>query len=328
MDLVDRFGRVPRDLRISVTERCNFRCTYCLPEEEHLHGGRPPLLSFEEIDRLARLFAERGIRKFRLTGGEPLLRKNLPDLVAKLSSMAGIEDLALTTNGFFLAEVARDLAGAGLKRVSVSLDSLQPDVFARLTGRRALNRVLQGLDAARAAGFSPIKLNTVLIRGENDGEILNLVDFARETGCPIRFIEFMPLDSGREWTRDRVVPTDFILEAISARFPLVPVIPRTASETARCFAFEDGKGEVGFIASVTRPFCAHCNRLRLTADGRLRTCLFAHTEIDLCTPLRRSAPDEEIHALIVNGVYGKEWGHRIAEPDFLPPQRGMVRIGG
>jgi GTP 3',8-cyclase len=348
--LVDSFGRVLGDLRVSVTDRCNFRCLYCLPETEEaanfyrtkfdaLRNPQPQmiarewlprsqLLNFEEIERLVRVAAGLGITKVRVTGGEPLLRQGVERLIAKLSAIPGVRDLAMTTNGFLFLPKAAALRDAGLRRVSFSLDSLDPDNFKRMTGRDGLKEVLRGIEKAQELGFAPVKVNVVVVRGMNDHELESLVEFGRAQGVSLRFIEFMPLDSGRTWLRELVVPGREILARLHARFALVPVDSGNPSETARRWRFADGRGELGIIAPVTEPFCGHCNRIRLTADGKIRTCLFSLHEHDMKTPLRDGATDDELAARLVEIVRGKEDRHHIGEPGFLQPERTMSCIGG
>jgi cyclic pyranopterin phosphate synthase len=350
--LADSFGRVMRDLRVSVTDRCNFRCLYCLPETEAaanfyrsrfdpVNNPRPvhaplayewkprsAILSFEEIERLVRLACALGIHKVRLTGGEPLLRRGIEDLVARLAPIPGVEDLALTTNGFFFAAKAAALRAAGLQRVSFSLDSLDRDHFRKMTGRDALGEVLTAIGVAKELGFRPVKVNAVVIRGLNEHEIEPLVEFARERDLSLRFIEFMPLDSARAWLKELVVPGREILARVRARFDLEPVRTDNPAETARRWSFADGRGELGIIAPVTEPFCGHCNRLRLTADGKLRTCLFSLGEHDLKPLLRNGATDEELAAVLRGLVWQKEQRHHIGEPEFVQPARTMSCIGG
>lgn len=343
--LIDDNGRVLKDLRISVTDRCNFRCLYCLPETEEaadFYRQRHPvpqpitrnwmprtaLLSYEEITRIARIATSLGIEKLRITGGEPLLRKNLHLLIASLATIPGIQDLAMTTNGFLFAEQAEDLRRAGLHRVSFSLDSLEPETFQRMTGRNGLNQVLAAIDKALHIGFHPVKINAVVIRGQNDHQLEALTQFAHQRGLQIRFIEFMPLDSGRAWQRDLVVPGREILARLQSRFQLKPAPPKHASETARRWTSPDGTGEVGIIAPVTEPFCGHCNRLRLTADGKIRTCLFSLNDHDLRPMLRSDPDDQALAAELQRIVRGKEARHHIGEPDFVQPDRTMSCIGG
>ncbi len=346
--LIDSQGRVLRDLRVSVTDRCNFRCLYCLPETEaaqnfyrghwaHLPNSTPILqqwvprahiLSFEEIERVIRLAVGLGIQKVRLTGGEPLLRRDVEQLVARVAKIPGIGDLAMTTNGMFFAQKGPALREAGLRRISFSLDSLARDNFRKITGRDGLEEVLAGIDLAQQLGLQPVKVNAVIIRGLNDHEIEGLAEFARERNLSMRFIEFMPLDSARAWLKEMVLPGHELLARLQARFDLHPVASDNPSATARRWAFGDGRGEVGIIAPVTEPFCGHCNRIRLTADGKIRTCLFSVTEHDLRSLLRGGASDEEIARWLQGVVWQKEPRHHIGEPEFVPPPRSMSCIGG
>jgi GTP 3',8-cyclase len=346
--LVDSHGRVMRDLRISVTDRCNFRCLYCLPETEaafnfyrgrwanlpnstpiaHQWAPRASILTFEEIERLVRLCVGLGIEKIRLTGGEPLLRQELEKLVEKLARIEGIRDLAMTTNGFHFQQKAVALRQAGLRRISFSLDSLDRANFQKMTGRDALGEVLEGIRLAQELELHPVKVNAVIIRGINDHEIEDLADFALRNGLSLRFIEFMPLDSARAWLKELVVPGREILERIQVRFELVPTKSSNASETARRWGFKNGPGEIGIIAPVSEPFCGHCNRLRLTADGHFRTCLFSVTEHDVRSRLRNGASDEELQAYLKQVVWQKEARHHIGEPEFVAPTRSMSCIGG
>jgi cyclic pyranopterin phosphate synthase len=323
--LVDSFGRVHRDLRISVTDRCNFRCTYCMPAEGMAWQPREELLSFEEIHRVARVLVERfGVRSIRLTGGEPTVRAHLPRLVSMLSGL-GV-DLSLTTNGATLALLADDLAAAGLRRINISLDSLRRDRFAEITKRDALDKVHSGIDAALAAGLSPVKLNVVVMRGVNDDEVEAFAGFGRERGLVVRFIEFMPLDAQEAWTEEQVVTYDEVRRRIDARWPLEAVPRGTAP--AETFRYRDGGGEIGIIASVTRSFCDSCDRIRLTADGQFRTCLFATGEDDLRAVLRRGGSDDEIAEVVVAAVWRKGPGHAIGQVHFIRPNRSMSQIGG
>lgn len=357
--LVDSHGRVLRDLRVSVTDRCNFRCVYCLPETEEaanfyrnrfpaagphaplpatpiLRAWKPrrELLDFEEIERVVRLFVRLGITKVRLTGGEPLLRKDLPRLVARLSAVPGVRDLAMTSNGFLFARHAAALRQAGLQRVSFSLDSLDPANFRRMTGRDGCALVLDAIRTARALGFAPLKINAVVIRDLNDFEIADLADFALRESVNLRFIEFMPLDSGRSWQRDLVVPGREILDRLRQRFSLSQVPPADPAETARRWNLSDpanpglGSTEIGIIAPVTEPFCGHCNRIRLTADGQIRTCLFSLHEHDLKQLVRTGADDTALERCIRTAVDGKEERHHIGEAGFAQPDRPMSCIGG
>ncbi len=323
--LVDSFGRVHRDLRISVTDRCNFRCTYCMPVEGMEWLPRSEVLTFEELERVARVLVERhGIRSIRITGGEPTVRAHLPVLVGKLATLP--VDLALTTNGATLRSCAADLAGAGLRRVNVSLDSLRPERFAEMTRRDELVNVLDGIDAAVEAGLAPVKVNVVVVRDVNDDEVVDLARYGRERGVTIRFIEFMPLDGGDEWRNDQVVTQAEILEHISAAFPLEPMA--RGHEPAERFRYLDGHGEVGVIPSVTRPFCEQCDRLRLTADGQLRNCLFSLEDHDLRGVLRSGGTDDDLSAAIEACVAAKWAGHAINQVQFVRPRRSMSQIGG
>ena len=323
--LVDTFGRVHRDLRISVTDRCNFRCSYCMPAEGMVWQPRDELLSFEEIVRVARVAVERfGVDSIRLTGGEPTVRAQLPRLVGMLSELA--VDLALTTNGATFTLVADELARAGLRRVNISCDSLRRERFAEITKRDALDRVLAGVDAALDAGLEPVKLNVVVMTGVNDDEIVDFADFGRRRGVVVRFIEFMPLDAQGAWTADQVVTYEQIVERIDAVHPLVPV--GRGSAPAERFRYADGRGEIGVIASVTRSFCSTCDRVRLTADGQFRTCLFATEEHDLRALLRADAGDDELAAAMARAVEGKWAGHGIGQVHFIRPRRSMSQIGG
>jgi len=327
--LIDSHGRVLRDLRVSLTDRCNFRCLYCIPDEDIEWLPREGLLSLEETARIARIAVAAGIRKLRITGGEPLLRKNLPSLVAELAGIPGLEDLALTTNGTELPRLAEPLAEAGLRRVNVSLDSLDRATFARVAQRDALDAVLAGVDAAEAAGLLPLSLNCVVVRGVNDGEAVDFARLARERGFEVRFIEFMPLEHGHHWGRDRLVPGAELRARIDAAFPLEPHPDQDPHAPSRDWVFADGApGVVGFIDSVSEPFCATCNRIRLTADGKLRTCLFSLVEHDLRGPLRAGASDHELGALLRAAVGTKERKHHVTDGLFVKPERTMSQIGG
>ncbi|MFN2451192.1 MAG: GTP 3',8-cyclase MoaA [Candidatus Dormibacteria bacterium] len=325
--LVDERGRFVDDLRISVTDRCNFRCVYCMPEDGLRWLPGALTLSFDEITRLASLFVATGTRTVRLTGGEPLVRKQLPELVGQLAGLRDDLDISMTTNGFLLRRQAAALAAAGLRRVNISLDSLRADRFARITRRDCLATVLDGITAAREVGLTPIKLNVVVVRGFNDDEVRDFAALARETGVQVRFIEFMPLDASAQWGRDSVVPGDELLEAAETEFALRPVDAGHDPSTRHTFA-DGAPGEIGFINSVSAPFCERCNRVRLTADGQLRTCLFSIEETDLRTPMRAGADDAELLGIIRAAVWRKEAGHRINEPDFVRPARSMSQIGG
>ena len=325
-DLIDPFGRTIRDLRISVTDRCNFRCTYCMPEEGMAWVPRSEVLTFEEIERIARLFVERfGVEGIRLTGGEPTVRAHLPVLVQKLSAL-GV-DLALTTNGSTFRLLAHELRDAGLHRVNVSLDTLQRDRFAAMTRRDELVRVLDGIDAAQEAGFDPVKINAVVERGVNDDEIVDLARFGRDRGVEVRFIEFMPLDASGHWLDAKVVGQDEIVARINEVFPIEQVPARGAAPADR-WRYLDGKGTVGVIPTVTKPFCGDCDRVRLTADGQFRTCLFETREFDFRALLRGGASDDELAAEIRRAVGTKWAGHQIGQVTFVKPRRTMSQIGG
>jgi len=346
--LIDSQGRILRDLRVSLTDRCNFRCLYCLPETEaaqnfyrghwaHLPNPAPivqqwvprtHLLSFEEIERVIRLAVSLGIQKVRLTGGEPLLRHDVEKLVARIAGIPGLTDLAMTTNGSLFPQKGQALRAAGLRRVSFSLDSLARDNFSKITGRDGLAEVLASIHLAQELGLHPVKVNAVIIRGLNDHEIEALAGFAQERSLSLRYIEFMPLDSARAWLKELVVPGREVLARLQSRFDLRPVPSDNPSSTARRWAFADGRGELGIIAPVSEPFCGHCNRIRLTADGKIRTCLFSVTEHDLRSRLRGGASDEELAEWLKGVVWQKEARHHIGEPDFVPPPRSMSCIGG
>ena len=329
---MDGYGRRATDLRVSVTDRCNLRCTYCMPADGLDWVPRDQVLTYEELARVARICVDQfGFSAIRITGGEPTVRADLVRFVEMLQPLD--VDLALTTNGVRLSELAGPLAAAGLGRVNVSLDSLCPETFLALTRRDALDDVLGGIDAAIDAGLHPVKLNCVVIRGVNDGEVVDLAAFARTRGVALRFIEFMPLDADGKWTMDAVVPAREILERIHDVFPLDGLesegdAPAPHVEPAARFAYADGLGEVAVIASVTAPFCADCDRVRITAEGRFRTCLFAHDETDLRALLRKGADDDELAETIERAVATKWAGHRIGHVDFVRPPRSMSQIGG
>lgn len=325
--LIDRFGRPVEKLRISVTDRCNFRCTYCMPEEGMQWLDKQALLRFEEIMRLAELFVRLGVQQIRLTGGEPLLRKDLPSLVRQLRVLP-LQELAITTNGYALPEQAQALYEAGLHTFNVSLDSLDRERFAKLVRRDFLARVLRGLETLSHLGPCRIKLNAVVMRGLNEDEAVAFAALARQYNYAVRFIEFMPLGADDTWYRQVVVPGQELLERIQAVYPLIAVEAAGKNPAAR-WKFADGApGEVGLINAVTEPFCHSCNRIRLTADGHLRTCLFSVGELDLKTPLRAGASDQDLEALIRDAVWAKEAGHLINQPTFEKPIRSMSRIGG
>lgn len=324
--LRDRFGRRARKLRVSVTDRCNFRCPYCMPRAP-VWLPEETILTFEEIERVVRVATGLGVTRVRLTGGEPLVRPRLADLVRALAGIPGLEPPAMTTNGWFLAERATGLAAAGLRSVNVSLDTLRPDRFRDLAGVDGLDRVLAGAAAAAGAGLS-VKLNCVVIRGRNEDEVPDLARLGRARGWPVRFIEFMPLDGDGTWSREAVVPEAEILERAAAAGPLVPAPEPAGADPARRWLFADGPGEVGVIASVTRPFCGDCDRIRIAADGTFRTCLFAHRGTGLRDLLRGGAADGEIAAALAGAVEEKGPGHLIGRPGFQRPGPAMNVLGG
>jgi GTP 3',8-cyclase len=326
--LVDSFGRAIKSLRVSVTDKCNFRCRYCMPAEGLEWLPREEVLSFEEIERLVRVMAAMGVSEVRLTGGEPLVRRDIAELVRMVASVPGVEDLSLTTNGALLDRLAGPLVAAGLRRVNVSLDALAPDRFFQLTRRDSLQQVLDGLAAAqRHPELRPIKVNVVALRDFTEAEVVRFAEFARTEPYVVRFIEFMPLDADRTWSRDRVLPNEEVRRRIDAVYPLEPV-GRERHGTSRRWRFADGRGEIGFISPVTEPFCGDCNRIRLTAEGELRTCLFSLTETDLRGPLRSGATDADLEAIIRDAVWRKELKHHVNDEGFVQPARTMSRIGG
>ena len=358
--LKDSYGRAIRDLRVSLTDRCNFRCFYCLPHGEPPIAPKEQMLSYEEIEYVCEIFVSLGIQKIRLTGGEPMMRRDIETIIQKLSRLKtpamalsdklqlvddarkktagpvndklkfiGLRDLALTTNGYFLPDRAQSLKDAGLDRITISLDSLKRDTFKQMTGVDVLDRVLQGIRAAKQAGLEPIKINAVVVRGHNEDEVADLAAFAREHDVKMRFIEFMPLDSGHDWSRDDVVSGREIQERISEKFPLTPIDVARGSETSSRYRFADGApGEIGIIAPVTEPFCGACSRIRLTADGQIRTCLFSTVEHSLRDTVRAGATRSEIVEFIESVVMKKEPRHYINEPQFVAPSRSMSFIGG
>ena len=326
--LVDGHGRSIGDVRISVTDRCNFRCQYCMPAEGLKWLERSAVLDFEEITRIVGLLASIGVGDVRLTGGEPLVRKDFPKLAAMLAKVPGVEDLSVTTNGFLLGRDAEALVAAGVNRFNVSIDSLQQDKFYELTRRDALAQVLEGLHALAAFPEAhPIKVNAVAIRGFTEDEIPSFVEFAREFPFEVRFIEFMPLDADHAWEPEKVLSGAEILAAINAIHPLEEQ-PREPSATAKVYNFADGKGKIGLINPVSEPFCSDCNRIRLTAEGKLRTCLFSLHETDLREPLRSGASDDELIQIVRDAVWRKELKHHVGEPGFIQPARTMSAIGG
>jgi cyclic pyranopterin phosphate synthase len=329
MILKDKFGREIHDLRISVTDRCNFSCVYCKSADPKNYVPHRELLSWDEFLRLSRILVGLGIRKIRVTGGEPLLRPGVVEFISRLRQLDGLEDVAITTNGYLLPELAGELAAAGSPRVTVSLDSMDPAKFARMTRTpRSFEKVMAGIDAALEAGLQPVKVNIVLVRGFNDDEIVDFARLARRRNIILRFIEFMPLDADHSWKRELVVTAREMVAAIAPVFPLVEAPRHSPSETALHYRFADGQGEIGIIAPVSIPFCGQCSRIRLTADGKLRTCLFSMEEHDVRNLARNGATDGDIERFFLDAVYHKEPGHRINEPDFVQPDRTMVYIGG
>jgi cyclic pyranopterin phosphate synthase len=323
--LIDSFGRRATDLRISVTDRCNYKCVYCMPT--HVEWlPKPQILNFEEIEFLARLFVSLGIESIRLTGGEPLVRRNLPTLAARLAKIEGLKDLSFTTNGYYLAEQARDLYEAGLRRINISLDSLNAAKFHEITGSDSFHRVMAGIEAAREAGFDPIKINCVAIRGFNDDEIVDFLRWGREKNLQIRFIEFMPLDGDHRWSRERVLTQEEILQKVNASG--FAQYKQSEDDGPAAQFTSTTSDHFGVIPSVTQPFCASCSRIRITADGKFRTCLFAISEVDLREPLREGVGTVELTRLIRAAVAEKWAGHKINDPDFVQPPRAMYSIGG
>jgi cyclic pyranopterin phosphate synthase len=327
MTLHDKFGRQITDLRISVTDRCNFRCVYCRSADPENYREHEQILSWPELERLARIFVKLGIQKMRITGGEPLVRDGAEGYIRKLHEL-GVSDISMTTNGHLLAVRIPALISAGLHRINISLDSLDPIKFEKITRTRTYDSVMRGIDAVQNSPLAPAKINAVLVRGFNEDEVEAFAAFARGSGVIMRFIEFMPLDADRHWSRELMVPAEEVYRRIHAQWPLMQ-IPHAKSETARKYKFADGApGEIGLIAPVTQPFCGHCSRIRLTADGKVRTCLFSKDDHDLRALLRKGATDHEIAERIRAMVDEKEAGHRINEPGFQPPSRTMVFIGG
>ncbi len=326
--LIDSFGRVHDNLRISVTDRCNIRCFYCMPETAQFME-RGEILSFEEIERFARVAARLGITKLRVTGGEPLVRKDLPVLIRKLAAIPGIKDLALTTNAVLLAKMAAPLYEAGLRRINIHLDTLDRERFLRITRRDDLDKVVAGIESCLRLGYGPVKLNAVAVKGLTEPDIVPIARYCREKGIEPRFIEFMPLDAQQLWDRTRVLTADEIIQVLSREIsPLAEIPDRDPRAPATEYRYDDGGGRVGFIASVTRPFCLNCNRIRLTSDGKLRYCLFAIEEANVKELLRRGASDDEIAALVRSNVGDKWAGHEINSARFVPPPRPMYAIGG
>ena len=327
--LVDSFGRLHDNLRISVTDRCNIRCFYCMPESGVEFLERDEILSFEEIERFVRVAVRLGITKLRVTGGEPLVRKDLPVLIGKLASIPGIQDLALTTNAVLLGEMAKPLYDAGLRRINVHLDTLDRERFRRITRRDDLDRALAGIETSLSLGYGPVKLNAVAVKGLTEPDIVPIAHYCRERGIEPRFIEFMPLDAQQLWDRSRVLTADEMIRTLSREIsPLMEIPDRDPRAPATEYQYSDGNGRVGFIASVTRPFCMNCNRLRLTSDGKMRYCLFAIEEANIKALLRSGADDDDVAAMIRANVQEKWAGHEINSIRFVPPPRPMYAIGG
>ena len=325
--LADRYGRIATNLRVSVTDVCNLRCLYCMPEEMDF-VERSEIMTFDEIVRLVGISVGLGVNKVRLTGGEPLVRRNLPELIERLFAIRGLTDVSMTTNGIGLASQAQKFYDVGLRRINISLDSLSEVKFAQITRRNLLGQVLAGLEAARQVGFDPIKINAVPMRGFTEDEALDLVEFARNNGYEMRFIEFMPLDADNIWEQEIFIPNAELKDRIDQTFPLREEDSRRQNATAKEYQFRDGKGKVGFISSVTEPFCQDCNRVRLTADGKFRNCLFSLEETDLLTPLRHGATDPHLADLMRQSVADKAAGHLINSQSYIKPERTMSMIGG
>ena len=327
--LIDGFGRLHDNLRISVTDRCNIRCFYCMPEEGVKFMEREEILSFEEIERFVRVAAGMGVTKLRVTGGEPLLRRDLPVLIAKLAAVPGIQDLALTTNGVLLKQQAAALYDAGLRRINIHLDTLDRERFIQITRRDEIAKVLDGIEECRRLGMRPIKINAVAVKGLVEPDILPLAHYCRDNGLELRFIEFMPLDAQHLWDKKQVLTADEIVELLSREIsPLLEIPDRDPRAPATEYRYADGGGRVGFIASISKPFCLNCNRVRLTSDGKLRYCLFAIDETDVKSVLRSGADDEEIAKVLRETVAAKWRGHEINTAKFVPPPRPMYAIGG
>ncbi|MHB9077620.1 MAG: GTP 3',8-cyclase MoaA [Pirellulaceae bacterium] len=327
--LIDRLGRVHTSLRVSVTDRCNIRCFYCMPNEHVRFKPREEILSFEEIERFVRVMVAMGVNRVRITGGEPLMRAELPTLVRALSGIPGVEDLAMTTNGMFLSEHAEALQRAGLGRLNISLDSLSEETFRTIARRDGLDRVLAGIAAAQQVGFARIRLNAVAICGITEPEILPLAEFARARALELRFIEFMPLDTETNWQTRQVLSGATVRALLEQQYgPLIPVIRTDASQPAVDYAYGDGRGRVGFINPVTQPFCGDCNRLRMTAEGQVRNCLFSPVEWDARALLRTGGSDEQLAELVRACLLAKKAGHGIDSPEFMRPQRAMYQLGG
>lgn len=327
--LIDSFGRSHNNLRVSVTDRCNLRCFYCMPEHDPEFMPKERLLTFEEIERVVRVGTTQGIDRVRLTGGEPLVRRELHKLVAAIVRLPGIKDVGLTTNGIFLAEQAAELRAAGLTRLNISLDALDPETFRKMTRRDGFDKVLEGIQVAKETGFLPIKLNAVSVRGLTENQIIPFGELARQGDVDVRFIEFMPLDAENEWERDKVLFAHEIIETLEGAFgPLDPLPTKDHRAPASHYRFRDGRGTIGLIASVSRPFCGSCNRFRLTADGKMRNCLFSLEETDVRDLLRQGGTDEQIAAAMRQCIAAKKEGHEINSARFIQPERPMHSIGG
>jgi cyclic pyranopterin phosphate synthase len=328
LPLIDTFGRIHNNLRISVTDRCNIRCVYCMPEKVEFLP-RPQLLTFEEIERFVRAMVPLGVDKIRLTGGEPLVRRDLPVLVEKIARIPGIKDVGLTTNGILLAPMAQALWDAGLRRINVSLDTMDPARFEQLTRRTGFEQAIEGIHAAKAAGFDPVKINAVAMKGITEADVVPLARFAREHALELRFIEYMPLDAENAWERDKVLFASEILDILAREVaPLSPSPNQDPRAPAQDYDYDDGLGRVGLIASVSRPFCLSCNRMRLTADGKFRNCLFAHDETDIKSLLRSDADDDSLRSAVRASIHAKREGHEINTARFVKPDRLMHSIGG
>ena len=327
--LIDTFGRVHNNLRISVTDRCNIRCFYCMPADNVQFMDRGKLLTFEEIEQFVRIVAPLGVNKLRITGGEPLVRKDVPLLIEKLAAVPGISDIGITTNGILFGEQAQALFDVGLRRVNISLDALDPEKFREVTRRDGYEKVVESIHIAKEVGFAPIKINAVAIRNLTEDQIIPFGQFARDTGVEIRFIEFMPLDADNAWDRGKVLFASEIVERLSAEImPLIPTGEQDPTAPASDYEFEDGTGRIGFIPSVSQPFCGNCNRFRITADGKLRNCLFSLEETDIKKMLRTRTTEEEVIASVRASITAKTAGHQINSADFIQPDRPMYSIGG
>ena len=327
--LIDRFGRVHSSLRVSVTDRCNIRCFYCMPNENVQFKPRQEILTFEEVERFVRVVVQMGVNRIRITGGEPLVRADLPDLIRLLSRIPGVDDLAMTTNGVLLADHAEALKRAGVRRLNVSLDGMSEETFAKVARRQGVDRVLEGIATAKAVGFEKIRLNAVAIRGITEAEVLPLTRFARASQLELRFIEFMPLDAERNWNSEQVLTGAVIREMLQSEFgQLMPAERPDPSQPAVDYQFADGIGRVGFINPVSEPFCSTCNRLRITAEGQVRNCLFSMEEWDARQLLRSNSSDRDLAELVQTCVGAKKVGHGMDSPDFLRPKRAMYELGG